>query len=222
MWGDALSLNSRQDHIEYEHALSVELSSMLGKRDVALPYSALAVVAVGADVTGRLLAPSLLAHASFFVVALSPSDPHIVLGAGSLYALAVVAFLSRSLRAWFVFRGYERLPDRVLKPPWSAMLAPEVPKRGVHALGLGSHLLPPDHGGRSLGGPSKDACEPFRAPHGHVESRRHGMGARRGPSAQRSTRLRPYDPQRPPDRIHNSRRRSLVAPIIVRARVTED
>ena len=74
---------------------------------------------------------------------LSPSDPHIVLGAGSTTMLAVVAFVSRSTRSWAVYRGYGDLSSRLRWARLRAALSPPGTTRARTRSAVGAVLFLP-------------------------------------------------------------------------------
>ena len=103
-----------------------------------------AVAAPAADVVGRLLAPSLLATWPAVIVALSPSDPHLLLATGqSRLVLASIAFATRLGRAWAVFRTAEHLADRIGNGALCRLLASRADRPWRHRTGIGAVLLLP-------------------------------------------------------------------------------
>ncbi len=103
-----------------------------------------AVAAPVADVTGRLLAPSLLATAPVVVVVLSPADPHLLLAASeSRIVLVAIAFAVRLGRAWAIFRSVDHLARRDQHSAVRRLLLPERRNRWRHHTGIGAVVLLP-------------------------------------------------------------------------------
>ena len=106
--------------------------------------TAAAVAAPAADVVGRLLAPSLLATWPVAIVALSPSDPHVLLASGpSRVVLVLVAFTARLARAWAIFQTTEHLADRAGHAGLRRLLVPRGESRWSRRGGIGAVLVLP-------------------------------------------------------------------------------
>ena len=89
------------------------------------PVPVMAGIAVGADVLGRLLAPSLLKVWPLLVVSLSPSDPHLLLARVDPRALLVVVVVTvRIARALAVYRSVGRATAQFRSARFRRLLVP--------------------------------------------------------------------------------------------------
>ena len=89
------------------------------------PLAFLAGAAVGADVVGRLLAPSLLGTWPLLVVALSPSDPHLLLARVEPRALLIGTVLTARIgRAVLVYCAVATGLDRLRNDRLRRLLIP--------------------------------------------------------------------------------------------------